>query len=102
MSSLGAGSAASPRNDGLLLRTPPIHRRHRDLRKLDAVNAAHIERYHFGAVRLVAAREDVDAAIDAELMSDGVLVEEIFLQIFFAGAQLEMSRRQEGEVQSFL
>ena len=74
------------RNDGVpshLLRS--IDRRHRQLRQFDAVDAAHIERHHFAAVRLGAAREDVDAAIDAELMLDRVLVEEIFPQIFLAG-----------------
>src|SRR5580700_106291 len=81
---------------------PPIDRRHRELRQLNAVDAAHIERNHVRAIRLGAAREHVDTAIIAELVADGVLVEQIFLQILLAGAQLKALRRHEGEVQALL
>ena len=64
----------------------PVDRRHRELRKLDAVDAADVQRHHLGAVRLPAAREHVDAAVCAQLMPDRMLVEEIFAQIVFAGA----------------
>src|SRR5262249_30405624 len=77
---------------------PSIHRRHRNLRKLDAVDAAHIYGDHFATVRAVAAREHVDAAIGAELVADSVLVEEIFLQILGAGTQLEALRWEIGAV----
>ncbi len=46
-----------------------------------------------------AACEHVDAAIDAELMADRVLVEQIFLEIILAGAQLKTLRGHEGEMQ---
>src|SRR3979490_3302327 len=81
---------------------PAINRRHRELRKLDAVDAAHIQRHHFGAVGLCTAREHVDAAIEAELMPDRVPVEQVFPQIFPAGAELKALRREEGEMQPLL
>src|SRR5882672_11473174 len=90
-------------NDGVaLLPISSIDRRHRKLRKVNAVDAADVERYHLGAVGLAAAREHVDAAIDAELMPDRVLVEQIFLQIVLAGAELKTLRRQEREMQPLL
>lgn len=36
------------------LHASPIERHHRNFRKLDAVDATHLQRHHFGAVRLVA------------------------------------------------
>src|SRR4029079_2828771 len=77
---------------------PPIHRRHLQLRQFDAVDAAYVQRHHVAAIGLLAAREDVDAAIDAELVVDRVLVEEIFLQVFLAGAELKTLRVEEGEM----
>ena len=85
-----------------VIRFRPSHRRHRQLRQLDAVDAAHIDGDHVGAVRLGAAREHVDAAIDAELMPDGVLVEEIFPQVFLAGAELKALWRNKREMQALL
>src|SRR6476620_7027629 len=67
---------------------PSIDRRHRQLRQLDAVDAADVYRDHLGAVRLAAAGKHFDAAIDAELMADRVLVEQVFLQVLLAGAEL--------------
>ena len=69
-----------------------IQRRHLQLRKFDAVDAAHIQRHHIAAIGLLTARKDVDAAIDAELVVDRVLVEEVFLQILLAGAELKVAR----------
>ena len=65
------------------------------LGKLDAVDAADIERDHGGSVGLVAARKHFDAAIAAGLMADRVFVEEVFFQVVFAGAKLKTRRRQE-------
>ena len=79
-----------------------IHRRHLQLRQLDAVDAADIQRHDIAAVGLLAACEHIDAAVDAELMVDGVFVEEVFLQIFFAGAELKAFRIDEGEMQPLL
>src|SRR6476620_8682002 len=81
---------------------PAIHRRHLELRQLNAVDAAYIQRHHIAAIGLLAARKDVDAAIDAELVVDRMLVEEIFLQVFLAGAELEALRVEEGEMQPLL
>ena len=81
---------------------PSIDRRHRQLRQLDAVDAADIERHHLGAVGLAAAGKHLDAAVDAELVADRVLVEQIFLQIVLAGAQLKALRRQEAKCRPFL
>src|SRR6202171_3067723 len=86
----------------LILTIPAINRRHRQLRKLDTVDATHIQRHHFGAVGLRTAREHVDAAIDAELMPDRVLVEQVFPQIFLAGAELKAIWGEEGEMQTLL
>src|ERR1700719_4448301 len=71
------------------LPVPSIDRHHRKFCKLDAVDAADVQRHHFGAVGLAAAREHVDAAVDAELVPDRVPVEHIFLQIVLAGAELK-------------
>src|SRR4029079_4981305 len=87
---------------GSALPVSAVDRRHRELRQLDAVDAAHIQRHHFAAVGLGAAGEDVDAAIHAELVADGVLVEEVFAQVFFAGAELKALRRQKREMQALL
>ncbi len=84
------------------LPAPAVDRRHRKLCQLDAVDAGDVERHHLGAVGLVAAREHLDAAVDAELMFDRVLVEEIFLQIVLAGAQHKTRRRQERKMQALL
>src|SRR6476619_5636445 len=81
------GIGETERAEGLPV--PSINRRHRDLRQFDAVDATHIQRHHLAAVGLDAPREDVDAAIEAELVADGVLVEEVFAQIVLAGAELE-------------
>src|SRR5438445_2958647 len=81
---------------------PPVDRRHRQLCKLDAVDAAHVERHHGGAVGLSAVREHLDAAIDAELVPDRVLVEQVFLEIFLTGAEYKTLRREEGEMQPVL
>src|ERR1700759_152970 len=78
-----------------------IDRRHRQFCKLDPVDAADVEGHHFGAVGLAATREHVDAAVDAELMPDRVLVEKIFPQIVLAGAQHKTLWRQECEMQAF-
>src|SRR5207302_7477386 len=83
----------------IALSIPPSERRHRDLGELDAVEAADVQRYHLGAVGPLAAGEHVDPAVDAELMPDGVLVEEIFLEVFLAGTELKVLRRQEREMQ---
>jgi hypothetical protein len=53
-------------------------------------------------VRKAAAREHVDAAVDAELMADCVLVEQIFPEIVLASAQLKALRRHEREMQALL
>src|SRR5262245_23657051 len=81
---------------------PAVHRRHLDPGEIDAVHAAHIHRHHLAAVGLDAAREHFDAAVHAKLMADGVLVEEIFLQILLAGAELKALRGHKGEVQALL
>src|SRR6267378_2500716 len=80
----------------------PVDRRHREFCELDAVDAADVERHHFTAVGLAAAREHVDAAVVAELMPDRVPVEQVFLQIVLAGAELKTLRRQEREMQALL
>src|SRR5580704_19602233 len=67
----------APRNGGLPIAS--VDRRHRQSCQFDAVDAADVERHHLGAVRLAATREHVDAALDAELMPDRMLVEQIFL-----------------------
>src|SRR6267154_1142051 len=67
----------------------PVDRRHREFCELDAVG-------------LAAAREHVDAAVVAELMPDRVPVEQVFLQIVLAGAELKTLRRQEREMQALL
>ena len=69
---------------------------------LDAVDAAHVQSDHVRPVGLLAPRKDVDAAIDAELVVDRVLVEKIFLQVFLAGAELKTLRVEEGEMQPLL
>ena len=74
----GSGSRCARPGMTVRLPVPSVDRRHRQLRQLDAVDAADIERHHLGAVGLGAARKDLDAAVDAELVADGVLVEEIF------------------------
>src|SRR5258705_8977996 len=81
---------------------PAIHRRHLQLRQFDAVDAAYIQRHDVAAIGLLAARENIDAAIDADLVVDCVLVEEIFLQVFLAGAELKTLRVEEGEMQPLL
>src|SRR3977135_3811912 len=81
---------------------PSLDRRHRELCQFNAVDTAHIQRHHVAAVGLGAAREDVDAAIHAELVADGVLVEEGFAQIVLAGAKLKALRRQKSEMQALL
>ncbi len=73
-----------------------------DLRQVDAVDAADVQRHDVRAVGLLAAREHVDAAIDAELVADRVAVEEILLQVLGAGTELEARRRHEHEVQALL
>src|SRR5713226_437768 len=99
----GPAPSGASRNDGVvLLPVPPIDRRHREFRQFDSVDAADIERHHFGAVGPAAAREHVDAAVDAELMPDRVPVEHIFLQIVLAGAELKTLWRQEREMQALL
>ena len=60
------------RKDDRRLPAPPVHRRHLDLGEIDAVEAADIDRDHLAPVGLGAAREHVDAAIDAELEVPGV------------------------------
>src|SRR5260370_13164294 len=79
-----------------------VNRRHRKFCKLDVVDAADVQRHHFGAVGLAAAREHVDAAVDAELMLYRVFVEQVFPQVLLAGAQMKTVRRQEGEMQALL
>jgi hypothetical protein len=86
----------------LTLDVAPIDRRHRQLREIDAVDAADVKRNHLGAIGLKTAREHLDAAVDAELMPDRVLVEEVFFNIILAGAELKMLRRQEREMQALL
>src|ERR1700675_4944842 len=81
---------------------PSVDRGHREFCQLDAVDAADVERRHLGAVGFLAAGEHLDAAILAELMPDRVLVEEIFLQIVLAGAQLKLVRRQKCKMQTLL
>ena len=51
--------------------------------------AARGARYHLGAVGPVAARKYLHSAIVAELVADGTLVEQIFLQVVLAGAKLK-------------
>ena len=77
----------APRNDRLPI--PPVDRRHLQFCQLDTVDAADVQRHYRGAVGLAAVREHLDAAVDAELMADRVLVEQIFLQIILAGAHLK-------------
>jgi hypothetical protein len=57
-----------------------VDRRHRQLRELDAVDAAHIQRHHLGSVGLAAAREHVDAAV--VLLSQKTAVGYIENQLF--------------------
>ena len=84
------------------LPVPAIHRRHLEAGKLDAVDAADIERDHGRSVGLVAARKHLDAAIATGVMVDRVLVEEVFFQVIFAGAELKTRRWQKGEMQTAL
>src|SRR3984893_2052255 len=93
---------ACPGMTALRSPVPPVDRRHRDLGEVDAVDATDVQRHHLGAVGPHAAGEHVDTAIDAQLMADGVLVEQIFLQILVAGAELKALRRQEREMQPLL
>ncbi len=79
-----------------------VHRHHREGREIDMVDGRDVERDHLGAVGLGAAREHLNPAFGAELVADGVLVEEIFLQHLGAGAKLKILRRQEREVQALL
>src|SRR5947209_18883285 len=95
-------SPAMTSGGGLPLHAPPIDRRHCELCEFDAVDAADVERHHLSAVGLAAAGEHLDPAVDTELVPDDVLVEEVFLQIFLAGAQHKAGRRHEGEVQALL
>src|ERR1700758_4436553 len=81
---------------------PSVDRYHRELRQFDSVDAADVERHHVGAVGSLAAREHVDAAIGAELVLEGALVEQILLQDITACAELKAHRRQEGEVEPLL
>src|ERR1700746_298716 len=81
---------------------PSVDRDHRELRQFDSVDAADVERHHVGAVGPLAAREHIDAAIAAELMLEGALVEQILLQDIAAYAQLKAHGRQEREVQALL
>src|SRR5438045_9222599 len=60
-----ARAKGAPRNDGLGLHAAPVDRLHDELRKLDAVDAADVERHHLAAVRLFAAGKHLDAAVDA-------------------------------------
>src|ERR1700738_4303086 len=85
-----------------ILPIPSVDRGHRQLCQFDAVDAADVERHHGCAVGLAAVCEDLHAAVDAGLMLDRVLVEQIFLQIVLAGAQHKAVRREEGEVQALL
>src|SRR5665213_1365174 len=84
------------------LPVPSVDRRHRELLQFDAVDATDVQRDHLGAVGLATARENIDAAVAAELMVDRMLVEQVLLQIVLAGAQLKALRRQEREMQALL
>ena len=84
----------------LALPAPAVDRRHLQFGQLDAVDAADIDRHHRGPVGLLAARKHFDAAIVAGLMTNRVLVEEIFPQVVFAGAELKTCRREKSEMQT--
>src|SRR5258705_11363132 len=88
--------------DVQLLPVPSIDRRHRKLCQFNAVEAADVEGHHLGAVGLAAAREHLDAATDAELIPDRVLVEQIFFQIVLAGAEFKPLPRPECEIHPLL
>ena len=61
------------------LPVPAIHRRHLEAGKLDAVDAADIERDHGRSVRLVAAGKYLDAAIAAGLMADTSVAQKVMM-----------------------
>jgi hypothetical protein len=79
-----------------------IDHRHCELRQIDPVDAAHIQRHHIRAVGLLFEGEHLDAAINAVLMPDGMAIEQILFEIVLAGAKLKAPRRHEGEMQPFL
>ncbi len=99
----GFAAARSPRNDGV-----PVYLFRPSIGVIVSLASsmpsmqADVERHHLGAVRLAAAREHLDAAVEAGLVLDRVLVEEIFAQIVLAGAKLKTLRRQECEMQALL
>src|ERR1041385_5747723 len=85
-----------------MLHAAPVDRPHRELRQLDAVDAADIECHHLAAIGLLAAGKHLDAAVGAHLVADGVLVEEIFLQAVLAGIKTKPRRVEKGEMQPLL
>src|SRR2546430_10266057 len=97
-----AGTSPAMTSNPRISPVASIDRRHVQFCQLDTVDAADVQRHHLGAVGLAAAREHLYAAIDARLMPDRVLVEQIFLEIILAGAQLKTLRGHEGKMQAFL
>src|SRR5256885_15781810 len=97
-----AGTSPAMTSNPRISPVASIHRRHLQSCQLDTVDAADVQRHHLGAVGLAAAREHLYAAIDARLMPDRVLVEQIFLQTILACEQLTTLRRHEREMQDLL
>ena len=64
-----------------VLQVPPVNRRHRQRRKVDSVDATDVQGDDLGSIGLASAGEHVDAAIGAKLVTDRVLVEQIFPQV---------------------
>src|SRR5258708_36234175 len=80
----------------------PVDRRHLQFCQIDSVDAADVQRHHLGAVGLAAARKHIDAAVDAELMPDRVLVEQILLATILSCAQLKAVSPHQREMQNLL
>jgi len=65
-------------------------------RNVDIVETAHIDRNHFIALRIPAARESAHAAVRTKQVMDGFLAKLVVLERVRAGAQREACRRHEG------
>ena len=80
-----------------------VHRRHRSASKARCRRCSSRSAPPLAAIGLGAAREHVDAAIHAELVEEGARLEEIFAQVFVAGAELKaLGRLRKLECDPFL
>src|SRR3977135_1126808 len=84
-----------PMTSPLVSKSPPVEILDGKRRKLDAFEAARIHCRNLVAFRIGGFAERVDAAIGAEAVLDGVLVEQVGAQILLRRQQMQFLARNE-------